>query len=43
MSEATPLTFSEEGQQRFLQQAFSLWVTPEHNRRPMLAPILSYP
>ena len=33
MSEATPLTFSEEGQQRFLQQAFSLWVTPEIERR----------
>jgi hypothetical protein len=33
MSEATPPTFSEEGQQRFLQQAFSLWVAPEIQRR----------
>ena len=33
MSEATPPTFSEEGQQRFLQQAFTLWVAPEIQRR----------
>jgi uncharacterized protein (UPF0332 family) len=33
MSDATAPTFSEEGQQRFLQQAFSFWVAPEIQRR----------
>jgi hypothetical protein len=33
VGEITPPTFSEEGQQRFLQQAFSLWIMPEIQRR----------
>jgi hypothetical protein len=33
VSEITPPTFSEEGQRRFLQQAFSLWILPEIQRR----------
>ena len=33
MSERTPPTFSEDGQRRFLQQAFSLWILPEIQRR----------